>query len=130
MEEKQEIWKVIKDFPKYEVSTFGNVRNIKTLKILKPYMNGGGYKKVSLMVDNTSQKTMLIHRLVAITFIPNPENKSTVNHKNHDSLNNNIENLEWFSVKEQNQNYKNNLQIMKNPEIKTTFEQFLQEYKI
>jgi hypothetical protein len=43
-----------------------------------------------------------MHRIISITFIPNPENKKTVNHKNHDKTDNRVENLEWFTQKEQN----------------------------
>lgn len=96
-----EVWKVIKEFPKYEISTFGNVRNIETKKILKQKNNPNGYKSISLVLNDKTSITKSIHRLVALTFIPNPENKPTVNHKDHNPLNNNVSNLEWFTQLEQ-----------------------------
>jgi hypothetical protein len=100
-----EIWKVIDGFKKYEASSFGNIRNIKSQKILKPG-NSGGYLNLSLSSDNDNgnKKPISVHRIVALTFIPNPENKLTVNHIDHDPFNNNVENLEWMTMKEQNNN--------------------------
>jgi uncharacterized protein (UPF0248 family) len=88
----EEIWKPIKDFENYEVSTLGNVRN-KSKRILKQ-LNKGGYIFVSLYI-NSKGKTIPVHRLVAISFIDNPENKLQVNHKDKNLLNNNVNNLEW-----------------------------------
>lgn len=95
-----EIWKVIKDFPNYEVSTFGNVRNITTGKLRKQSIKNG-YNHLTLY-NGSIEKTLKVHRLVAIAFISNPENKNTVNHKDHNPLNNNINNLEWSTMAEQN----------------------------
>lgn len=95
-----EIWKVIKDFPNYEVSTFGNVRNITTGKLRKQNIRNG-YNHLTLY-NGSIEKTLKVHRLVAITFISNPENKNTVNHKDHNPLNNNVNNLEWSTMAEQN----------------------------
>lgn len=106
MEETHEVWKVIKDFPKYEVSTYGNVRHIKKQRMLKPGFSGD-YKFVNLTLD-AKKKNLKVHRLVAITFISNPKNKKTVNHKDHNPLNNNVTNLEWFTQKEQNNHKRNN----------------------
>jgi hypothetical protein len=98
MEEYEE-WENINDFNNYEVSTFGNVRNKKTGRILKS-SNNGGYFYVNLSKIKGNYK--LIHRLVAEAFIENPENKAHVNHKDKNSLNNNLSNLEWASPKENN----------------------------
>jgi hypothetical protein len=95
-----EQWKQIQDFPNYQISTFGNVKNIITNKLLKP-SNKGGYYNISL-VNSYCKKTVKIHRLVAITFIPNPENKSDVNHKDKNKKNNHIDNLDWMTRKENN----------------------------
>jgi hypothetical protein len=95
-----EIWKSIDDFPNYEVSTLGNIRNIITCKTLKPSVKGG-YYNVSL-THNKLYKSLKIHRLVALAFIENPENKSDVNHKDKNKLNNKLENLEWMTRKENN----------------------------
>ena len=95
------MWKIISDFPNYEVSDIGEVKNIKTGKCLKPKKSRYGYLRVTLCNDGF-QKTMGIHRLVAIAFIPNPNRKPTVNHKNEEKTDNRIENLEWATNAEQN----------------------------
>lgn len=94
-----ESWKEISNYTNYEVSTLGNVRNKKTGRILKS-SNRGGYYIVGL--SNIRTKTFQVHRLVAETFIENPENKAHVNHKDKNGLNNNISNIEWFTPKENN----------------------------
>ena len=88
-----EEWRKINNFPNYSVSNFGNVMNVKTKKILKLNIKGG-YYHVSL-VNDFSKKLFKVHRLVAILFIENSENKPEVNHKDKNKLNNNISNLEW-----------------------------------
>lgn len=86
-----EIWRTIEKHPKYEVSNMGNVRNKKDQYILTPCKNYRGYYRVML---NGVWKT--IHRLVAETFIPNPDNLDTIDHINGDIYNNTIENLQWM----------------------------------
>jgi hypothetical protein len=61
-----------------------------------------GYACLSLTDDNGHKKTMKVHRLVALCFIPNVLTKETVNHKDHNRVNNNIDNLEWATTSEQN----------------------------
>ena len=97
--EDTEVWKDIANYDNYEVSTFGNVRNKKTNRILKP-ANNGGYLYFGL--SNIKTKTFPAHRLVAETFIENPENKAHVNHKDKNGLNNHLSNLEWNTPKENN----------------------------
>lgn len=96
-----EIWKEITNFSKYEISNYGNVKNKDTQKILQPSIKSG-YLCLSLTNNNGIRKSVKIHRLVALNFIPNPENKATVNHINHNKLDNNINNLEWMTTTEQN----------------------------
>ena len=93
-----EEWHVINDFPNYSVSNLGNVMNNKTNKLLK-LCNKSGYYHISLTNKN-SHKTFKVHRLVALTFIENDEDKPQVNHKDKNKLNNNISNLEWVTHKE------------------------------
>ena len=103
-----EKWKVIELYPKYEVSSFGRIRNVKTKYVLKFYKNNG-YLVVNLMKDKKARRK-LVHRLVAIEFIENKANKNTVNHIDGNKENNHIENLEWLTQKENIQHaYKNNL---------------------
>ena len=100
-------WKVIQDFPNYEVSNLGQVRNIVTGRILKPYVNlggGKGYYKVRLTSEPYQTKQFFVHRLVAEAFIPNPNKFPQVNHKDETKDNNRADNLEWCTSK-YNNNY-------------------------
>lgn len=94
-----EVYKTIEDYPNYEVSNLGNVRNIKTGRVLRPSMNKGGYQYVGLCLNRKS-KIHLIHRLVATAFIPNLNDKRTVNHINGIKTDNRVENLEWTTDSE------------------------------
>ena len=98
---EQEEWRQIKDFENYEVSSLGIVRNSNTGRILK-LATTGGYIFAGLSSINRKSKTTAVHRLVAIAFIDNPENKSQVNHKDKNKSNNNVSNLEWNSALENN----------------------------
>lgn len=89
----------IKDFNNYSISNLGNVRNDKTGRILKYYTKPNGYRQVQLGRKTIPQ---YIHRLVAIAFIPNIENKPQVNHKNGNKGDNKAENLEWVTASENN----------------------------
>ena len=92
-----ETWKKIDGFPRYSVSIDGQVRNDKTWRILKP--SGKRYLRVSL-TENGVTRSFQVHRLVATAFIPNPENKAEVNHKDGNRFNNDVSNLEWASKSE------------------------------
>ena len=71
---------------------------------LKPRIDNHGYAKVGLYLGNKKYKFIFIHRLVAMAYIPNPQNKPFINHKDFNRVNNNIENLEWCTAWE-NMNY-------------------------
>lgn len=98
----EEIWKQIEDFPNYDVSNLGNVRNNKTNKIMILQKKYDGYVRTSLIDKCKQKKTCYIHRLVAKAFIPNPNNKLTVNHIDNNPSNNYVFNLEWATMSEQN----------------------------
>jgi len=106
---KDEMWVTVDEFPKYEISNFGRVKNHKN-RILKIGTHRDGYKQIVLR-KNKKSYTRKIHRLVAIAFIPNPENKPVVNHIDEDKTNNQAENLEWMTIKENNLygNHMNNI---------------------
>jgi predicted XRE-type DNA-binding protein len=106
-----EVWKTIKGFEDYEVSNYGNVRNIKKNKILKSKKDRSGYLSLSLYLNGV-KKFKYIHRLIALNFIEEIEGKPFVNHKDGNKLNNLISNLEWCTHKENCQHsIKNKLQI-------------------
>lgn len=96
----EEIWKPIDQFPNYNVSNLGNIKNIITNKFLKLNCKDG-YCGISLVNDKI-KKSFKVHRLVALAFIENSENKSDVNHKDKNKLNNHVSNLEWMTRKENN----------------------------
>jgi hypothetical protein len=100
-----EVWKFINGYENYEVSSFGRVRNIKFGKFLKPVNNSYGYQKVMLRRNNKKYNCN-IHRLVAETFIDNPNNKIFVDHINGKILNNCVSNLRWASNSENQMNRK------------------------
>ena len=95
---ENEIWIVINDYPLYSISNLGNVKNNKTNLHLKIDHNKNGYCQVKLY--NPKPKTKTIHRLVALHFIENSENKQEVNHKDGNKENNCVDNLEWVTKKE------------------------------
>lgn len=95
----KEEWNTINDFPNYEVSNTGIVRNRKTGRILKPYSNRGGYLVVILMNSKGERKCLLVHRLVAKAFIPNPNAFPQINHKDGNKHNNFVDNLEWCTAR-------------------------------
>ena len=95
-------WKIIEGFTDYKVNENGEVYSIKRNKILKQYEKKN-YLGVYLYQDN-KRKFKAVHRLVAESFIDNPYNLPQVNHKDENSMNNNVSNLEWCTQK-YNMNY-------------------------
>ena len=108
----KEIWKPIKGYEgKYEVSNLGRVKSLSRYVACKggrvsfrksrylKFEDNHGYKKVSLCKECT-KKEFLVHRLVAEAFVPNPENKPEINHKDGARDNNIYTNLEWVTHSE------------------------------
>jgi hypothetical protein len=97
----KEIWKdVVGHEGVYKVSSLGRIKSIlpsrkgpRGWKLVNGSVNNCGYLVVSINGEKKSIKT--IHRLVCIAFLPNPENKDSVNHKNGNRVDNRLENLEW-----------------------------------
>ena len=99
-----EIWKDIKNFEgNYQISNFGNIKNVKTLRIRKACTDSDGYKIVNLY-RNGKCKSMRIHRLLSLAFIPNPKNKTCIDHINNKRLDNRLKNLRFVTSQENNRN--------------------------
>lgn len=104
-----EVWKDIEGYEGlYQVSNLGRVRSLNynhtgEIKLLKQDISHNGYKRAMLYKDG-KMKRYLVHRLVAMTFISNPDDLPIVNHKDENKTNNNVNNLEWCTYK-YNNNY-------------------------
>lgn len=139
-----EIWKDVKGYEGfYQISDMGKINSLgrwqKSSHNSKQFYKGGilkgsldkdGYNKVTLVNKDGKLKSFRVHRLVAIHFIENPLNKSTVNHKDGNKLNNNVFNLEWNTTSEQNSHaYKiglNSRKGIKNNMVKLTEKEVLE----
>jgi len=102
----------IADFHTYFISKCGKIYRSSSHKhpdgkIQKSHINNDGYHMVWISKD-CKQITKSLHRLLALTFIPNPKNKSCVDHKNHIRTDNRLENLRWATKKENSYNISNN----------------------
>lgn len=118
METNKEEWRAVSGYEDiYEVSNLGNVRSLDRYvrskhdgcvafikgKSLTAIKNKGGYLRVNLC-DSNGRKAKFIHRLVCLAFIPNPDNLPEINHKDENTFNNCVDNLEWCTSK-YNSNY-------------------------
>lgn len=98
-----EKWVILNEpYDKYAVSDLGQIKNIKTGKILAQHLRpNDGYLQVTLW-NNNKGKNFTVHRLVALNFLDNTEKKRDVNHKNGIKTDNRLENLEWCTPSENN----------------------------
>ena len=98
------IWKTIEGTNgEYQVSDTGLVKTTKTGRILKPTVSSHGYERVCLFKMDRERRYR-VHRLVAMAFIPNPDNLPQVNHIDGNKRNNHVSNLEWVT-NEQNSHH-------------------------
>ena len=94
--------KGFEDFKGYAITSCGKVWSFKTNRFLKPNKNNKGYLQVWLTNGNGYRKTVSIHRLVALAYIPNPNNLETVDHIDNCKEHNYINNLQWMTREENN----------------------------
>ena len=92
-------WYEIKEFPNYEITKDGNIRNKNTKKIRKISRGKMGYPVISLIKDG-KMYLRTIHVIMARQFIPNPDNLPQVNHKDGNKGNYALSNLEWVTERE------------------------------
>lgn len=98
--EIKEIWKDCKGYEGlYQVSNQGRVWSVKGQRYFTGSVNNRGYYATTLTAKNGKRKTEMIHRLVALAFLDNPNNYPQVNHKDENKLNNCVDNLEWCDAK-------------------------------
>jgi hypothetical protein len=108
-----EQWKNIENFSRYEISSLGNIRNKNTQKYLKLRLNFSGYVQINIINDENQTKHVHVHRLVGKSFIENVDNKTTIHHINFIRNDNRVENLQWATVIEQNNNKMNQKYIIR-----------------
>ena len=134
MEKELKEWRIIEEAPKYEVSNYGDVRNIKTKRLIVGSIDKDGYPRVMLSLGGGKKITRFRHRLAALAFLPNPNNFPQINHKDENkgnpyvgSISHNYQdgNLEWCSIsynvrygkgaESRREKLKNNYRLRKNP---------------
>lgn len=92
-----EMFKEIKEYPLYSVSTKGRIIKNANKKVMKPSKKPNGYMQINLFTCDGRRKKEYVHRLVALTFLPNDEHLPEVNHIDGIRDNNVLENLEWVT---------------------------------
>ena len=106
-----EIWKPILGYEDYDISNMGRVRAYSQMchrhYLKKPWLSKDGYMRITLTLHNQpgKSKTLLLHRLVAQTFIEHDPALNVVNHKDGNKSNNAVSNLEWVSASDNNNHY-------------------------
>lgn len=92
------LWYKVPNYP-LEITREGQVRNLKG-RVLRVHVDTKGYIQVSYVKQKGCYTTVKLHKILALTFIPNPSNKSQINHIDGDKKNYRLENLEWMTQSE------------------------------
>ncbi|CAL6043071.1 Conserved_hypothetical protein [Hexamita inflata] len=112
-EEEYEEFYPIEDYENYEITKNGIIRNIQINKLLNQHQDKNGYFRVSLF--NIQENKFIkyhVHRLIALTFIENPDNLPLVDHKNRNKQDNRVENLRWVTQSDNSRNRKSSNNII------------------
>lgn len=92
-------WEALKEYDGlYLISDTGKIFSVRTNRIMRTEYTKEGYERVEININGVPHRHF-VHRLVAETFIPNPDNLPVVNHKDENPRNNNVDNLEWCTHK-------------------------------
>lgn len=135
--------KEIENFKGYFITESGQIFSNKRgkLKQLKYRVDTSNYFRIQLINDDNKKKTVLVHRLIAKTFIPNPENKPEVNHINGNKLDNTLSNLEWVTREENmqhsfdnglnsNKGSNNGRNLLREEDVLDIYNKLLQNYRV
>lgn len=117
------MWKDIRGFEGiYSIDEYGNIKNNKSNKLIKPYLSNKGYKLIDLYKNKKKYK-FSVHKLVAINFVPNPNNYPIVLHKDNIKTNTYYKNLIWGTYSENNkQAIKDGLNKVPTPDNRKYYE--------
>lgn len=129
-DESNVIWKEYPECNKYLVSNTGQIKNKKTGRIMMG-SKVNGYRFVNLFIDkDTPKMNRLVHRMVAITYLENPDNKQVVNHKDTRIINNHVDNLEWVTYKENMNTFETKKNLMRGKNSKQILQIDIENKKI
>jgi hypothetical protein len=107
LETRSKVWATIPGYEgRYMTNLYGDIYSERSGRLLAKVVNKSGYNRVDLCKGG-ERKSKLVHRIVAETFIPNPQNKPQVNHINGNKIDNRVQNLEWATPEE---NYRHAIQ--------------------
>ena len=107
----EESFKVIKEYPFYWISRDGRIWNSLTQRYIKASAKPNGYMQVNLQCGDGRRKKEYLHRLVAITYLDNPDHLPEVDHIDGDRSNNNVSNLRWVTRSENCRNKTDNREV-------------------
>lgn len=122
----KEQFKKIKGYSHYRIYSNGRIYSEFVNRYITPTEDSSHYLQNTLVDDNGNRKTIKTHRLVAIAFLPNPENLPDVNHRDFNRKNNNVTNLEWCTA-EYNVQYTAKFNIDKNKKVYMRFSPLTEE---